>query len=325
MIVRYQSPSAENWQGRVDGTIPACRRWHQVMQLLDLNDAGTDLGASFVLLGFACDEGVRRNQGRPGAVQGPAAIRSVLKNLPVHHAPAVMLYDAGDITCEDGNLEAAQEALATAVHIILKRNAFPLILGGGHEVTYGHFKGSRKAGNANDTTGIINFDAHFDLREPVGALGNSGTGFYQIAKDLEQQQRPFAYLPVGIRRISNTQQLFQTAAGLKVPFIEAEAIYAGNMEPVQRTIQEFIDNVQRLCLTIDLDVFAASVAPGVSAPAFNGISPGHCFQQLFQQVLRSGKLVSFDIAELNPAFDIDHRTAKLAADLIFRLVSDHGC
>ncbi|MBO9595050.1 MAG: formimidoylglutamase [Niabella sp.] len=324
MIERYQLPATATWIGRTDGTEPACRRWHQVVQLLDLNAPGGDLEHSFVLLGFACDEGVRRNQGRPGAVKGPEAIRPVLTNQPVHHAPPVMLYDAGNITCEDGNLEAAQEQLAAAVHVILKRKGFPIILGGGHEVTYGHFKGSREAGNANDTTGIINFDAHFDLREPVGFSGNSGTGFYQIAKELEQQHRPFAYLPIGIRRISNTQQLFQTAAALKVHFIEGEAIYDGNLEPVQRTIQAFIDKVDRLCLTIDLDVFAAPFAPGVSAPAFNGIIPGHCFQQLYQQVLRSGKLVSFDIAELNPEFDLDQRTAKLAADLIFRLVSGYN-
>lgn len=321
MIKRYQPPTAASWHGRTDGTGPAYRRWHQVIRLIDLNDAVAELGHSFVLLGFACDEGVRRNQGRMGAARGPECIRAVLRNLPVHHLPQVTLYDAGDITCEDGNLEAAQEQLAEAVSIILKRKGFPVVLGGGHEVTYGHFKGIRKAGSSNDTTGIINFDAHFDLREPGGDGGNSGTGLYQILKDPERQDHAVAYLPVGIRRISNTRKLFQTAAALKVHFIEADAVYAGNLEQVQKIIQEFLDRVGRLYLTIDLDVFAAPFAPGVSAPAFNGISPGYCFQQLFRQICRSGKLISFDIAELNPEHDLDQRTAKLAADLIFRLVS----
>ncbi|MCF3108912.1 formimidoylglutamase [Niabella sp. CC-SYL272] len=323
MIERYQLSNAACWHGRVDGTAPAYQRWHQVVRLLNLNAPVSGLAGAFVLLGFACDEGVRRNEGRPGAAQGPEAIRSVLRNLPVHHGPEVILYDAGDITCEDGNLEAAQEQLAVAVGTILKGKGFPVVLGGGHEVVYGHFKGIRERGHNKGITGIINFDAHFDLRAPGAAGVSSGTGFYQIAGELGLQQQALAYFSVGIQRVSNTPQLFQTAAALGVPHIEANAICPEHLPALQQQLQQFINKVDELYLTIDMDVFAAPYAPGVSATAFNGIEPGHCFQTLFKQVYGSPKLISFDIAELNPAFDIDQRTAKLAADLIFRLVSDH--
>ncbi|MBZ4187749.1 formimidoylglutamase [Niabella beijingensis] len=321
MINGYQPPTTENWQGRIDGTGPACQRWHQVMQLLDLNETITaDLAGAFVLLGFACDEGVRRNQGRPGAAAGPGSIRTVLRNLPVHHTAQVMLYDAGNIICENDDLEMAQEQLAAAVNAILEKKGFPVVLGGGHEVAYGHFKGIRRSRRNNDITGIINFDAHFDLREPGVSGANSGTGFYQIANDLQEQGALFAYLPVGLQQISNTLQLFETAGALGVKYIEAAAMYDLNLPSLEQQVQAFLNHVDEVYLTIDLDVFAAAYAPGVSAVAFNGITPGYCFLSLLQQIFQSGKLVSFDIAELNPGFDKDQRTARLAAELIFRLV-----
>src|SRR4051794_17000171 len=65
------------------------------------------------LIGFASDEGVRRNFGRVGAAQGPSAIRRVLERLPVHQP--VEIYEAGDVACTDGDLSAAQERLAEAI------------------------------------------------------------------------------------------------------------------------------------------------------------------------------------------------------------------
>ena len=65
-----------------------------------------------VLLGFACDAGVARNQGRVGAAAGPAGIRKFLAGLPAHGL--TRLLDAGDVACEGDALEAAQDALASA-------------------------------------------------------------------------------------------------------------------------------------------------------------------------------------------------------------------
>ena len=57
------------WQGRVDAAEGALApRWHQAMRPL-----ARDTGAgTVVLIGFACDAGVPRNQGRTGAAGGPA-------------------------------------------------------------------------------------------------------------------------------------------------------------------------------------------------------------------------------------------------------------
>src|SRR5262245_18911227 len=103
---RMFNPDMSVWQGRVDSAEgPLALRWHQrVTPLVD----GAAPGVA--LVGFACDEGVRRNQGRPGAADGPQAIRRALAYFSWHQPCPVL--DAGDVTCRDEDLETAQEHLA---------------------------------------------------------------------------------------------------------------------------------------------------------------------------------------------------------------------
>lgn len=309
----YTAASKTHWTGRTDGTERAHLRWHQVVECIDLNEAPS-LTDSVVLLGYTCDEGVKRNLGRPGAAKGPAAIRKACAHIPLPLEQTGRIIDAGDIQCKDNNLEASQEALGHAVACIIEKGGFPIVLGGGHEVTFGHYLGLRNA--YNKRIGIINFDAHFDIREPMAGVATSGTGFYQIA----QRNEEFSYLAIGIQQISNTQVLFDTATNYGVKWITAQDFDHTNAEAIEQELHSFIDTVDHIYITVDMDVFAAAYAPGVSAPAYNGVTPNRFFLQVFEQIIRSPKLVSIDFAELNPDYDIDNRTAKLVADLVFRVV-----
>ena len=128
------------------------------------------------LLGFACDAGVIRNQGRPGAADGPVAIRRALASLAWHATRP--LWDAGDVVCEDDALEAAQAELGAAVAALLGEGQLAIVLGGGHEVAHGSFLGlaAHAARSAKaPVIGVLNVDAHLDLR--TGPRGTSGTPF----------------------------------------------------------------------------------------------------------------------------------------------------
>ena len=317
----YKMATTDNWEGKKDGDIASYWRWNQVIELLDLNNPLPDLKNTFVFVGFACDEGVRRNNGRTGAVKAPDSIRNILKNLPVHHDNHIKIYDAGDIICKDQDLENAQARLSEIVKKVVLSGGFPIVLGGGHEVAFGSYKGLYDSVNENIKIGIINFDAHFDLREPGSNGISSGTGFYQMAEIMQQSGRSFYYLPIGIQKISNTRKLFETADALNVKYIEAHLINAENRQHMEHTLQQYIDTVDAIYLSIDLDVFSAAEAPGVSATAFNGINAGPVLFSLLRLISNSGKLKIFDIAELNPEYDIDNRTAKLAANIIFKMIS----
>lgn len=309
----YDRADLKKWSGRIDGTTEEHLRWHQIIHCIDLRDE-LDLSGSYVLLGFACDEGVLRNLGRSGAAKGPEILKKTLANLPVFRNKKTKLIDAGTIHCNDKQLENAQEALGFVIHLILQRGGFPMVLGGGHEITFGHYLGLKA--NYKSKLGIINFDAHFDIRKPQQEIATSGTSFYQIA----QLEKQLSYLPIGIQKISNTQILFDTAREYQISWIEAQDFQAHNRKVILDQIDAFISGIDHFYLTIDLDVFAASYAPGVSAVAFNGIVPDAFFLDIYEHVLSSGKLVSIDVAEFNPEYDYDNHTAKLAADLLFRLV-----
>ena len=69
----YRAPNADIWQGR-PGTY-----WHNQVNLVNLSKDKV-MNSGYALIGYACDEGVRRNQGRVGAIDGPEAIRKQLAN-----------------------------------------------------------------------------------------------------------------------------------------------------------------------------------------------------------------------------------------------------
>lgn len=317
----YTKGDPSVWKGRIDGQERDWMRWHQLMDCVDLLER-PGLQRSIAFLGFCSDEGVGRNQGRIGAKDGPAAIRNVLTNLPVHFSDELKLKDCGDILLKDSDLELAQESLGAALKLILQQEGFPVILGGGHEVTYGHYLGIREfLKDRNQTVGVINLDAHLDIRALQDGKGNSGTGFFQIEQDQSAAGLPFHYLAIGIQEISNTKGLLAYAKEKKVQIIARESLALEKLDFIRDTIVRFAKSVDYVYLTIDLDAFAAAYAPGVSALAFNGIVPDDLFFTIYDLILDLPNIRSVDFAELNPYFDIDSRTAKLAADLIFKLIN----
>jgi formiminoglutamase len=319
----YKPASKKTWKGRIDvNEAELGLRWHQAIHFLDLSVAVQqvpDGEVAFCFLGFCCDEGVRRNQGRTGAVGGPDALRGAMASF-AHHLPShVKLFDGGDVFCPNQNLEAAQEHLGKKITLLLQQGYHPLVLGGGHEVAYGQFLGLEKA-TAQRRLGILNFDAHFDLRS-YAQQASSGTPFLQIASKLQEQKRSFIYRCLGIQEQANTSSLFLTAERLGVTYMAAEQMHNNSLNNLKKHLQEWLEQVDVVYTTIDLDVFASAYAPGVSAVNALGLTPG-IVRPLLQQVVQSGKLLSLDVAELNPAYDTDNHTAKLGAALLYHIVKD---
>ncbi|BEV04604.1 formimidoylglutamase [Chryseobacterium gambrini] len=296
------------WQGRLDGEELL---FHRIFQRVkEENNYDLVSPKDFVLHGFAVDEGVRRNKGRQGAKDAPDIIRKNMSNFPVIR-PDFSLLDFGNITCEDGNLENTQNSLAKNVSKVLLKGGRSVVLGGGHEVTYAHYLGLKTA-FPEQKIGIINIDAHFDNRQPENGVGaSSGTGFWQIAQEGEIHS-----LHIGIQRNSNTLKLFDTAHQNGMKYILADELFFENLPSVYQRINDLLDSVDYLYLTICMDVFNASIAPGVSASAYNGIFADAAFMHFYRHILKSEKLMALDVAEVNPQFDIQERTARLAATLM---------
>jgi formiminoglutamase len=309
------------WQGRVDDEEPQhlASRMHQLVSLLNTSEISHRDGLAIV--GFCSDEGVRRNKGRIGAKKSPDLLRQALANIPWSIDRPV--YDAGNIVCEGGALEQAHQELAGSVSRLLDMGHFPFVLGGGHEVAYGSWLGLFNHLQSNKSTsqtkiGIVNFDAHFDLRKDTNGV-SSGTPFYQIANHCEANNSVFKYCCLGVSEMANTQALFERADELGVSYRRDSQMEMRYFDAAAAQLKAFIEDCDVLYLTIDLDVFPASVAPGVSAPAAKGVSL-EVIEPLIELIKRSGKLKLADIAEYNPNYDIDQWTARLAARLFHSIV-----
>lgn len=340
----------QEWTGRDDGPGPEHARWHTTVETTTPERLSEGAAApGVVLVGFASDEGVRRNQGRTGAAEAPAALRTALSSLAVHRSGADgtgvgdstepwRIYDVGDVVVDqhDQDLEAGQRALGEIITAAQRGGHLTVALGGGHEITYASYlglAGARNAaergepgrtgetGRAQRTLGVLNLDAHFDLR--VEERATSGTGFSQIAADEQAQGRALHYAALGISRPSNTGFLFDRADALGVRYLEDERCRIDQLEQVQAWVEEFLDSVDDLYLTIDLDVLPAAVAPGVSAPAALGVS-AEVIHAVVRQCADSGQMRHLDVAELSPRYDVDARTARIAARLISTAVGAAG-
>jgi len=335
--VSYTAADMTLWTGRAEPFETArARYWYQLAQPYEDQNIG--------LIGFACDQGVRRNQGRVGARAAPPLIRRAFATLPViaplqtryDNQLATLLGDAGDIHCHDDDdfaahtLEQAQLEYADKVSTIVKQGGLPIGLGGGHAIAYGSFLGLWQAlENTNDTTvstntvptiGIINFDAHLDIRQ--SDVATSGTPFRQIAEHLDAHGQPFHYCCIGVSRFSNTAALFDRAEQLGVQVISDEDCQQQPWDTLAEQVKSFIDQVDIVYLTIDMDCLPSSVVPGVSAPAAFGIELGFV-ERMVTTIMATGKVKMADIAEINPTFDIDGRSCKVAARLLATIIEQH--
>lgn len=270
--------------------------------------------AHVVLVGFPSDEGVRINGGRPGAAQAPAAIRTALHKL----TPDARCFDAfvdllthtadlGDIPVT-GDVEQDQEGLGQTIAPHLQRGAVPIILGGGHETAYGHFLGHVEA---EAPVTILNWDAHADVRPRKDGRPHSGSSFRLALEHSSGCCR--GYTVAGLQPQSTAQTHLQ--------YIEERSGTAHWRSDVDsELIHQTYETLDAPCLvTFDLDAVDQSLTPGVSAPAVGGFTTAEWLEAA-EGAGRCPQVRSIDVSECNPRFDVDGRTARLAALTVWHVL-----
>jgi len=305
------SAAVNGWGGRVDlPEGPATRRWHQWVR-----EPSSGAAPGVAVLGFASDEGVRRNGGRVGAAEGPAALRAMLSNLPL--LDETPLYDAGTVEVADDDLEGAQRRYAEKLAALLDAGHFPVGLGGGHEIAFATYQGlALHLGERCPRVAIVNIDAHFDLRRQD--RGSSGTPFLQAIEHAAARGLPLDYCVYGISASANTRVLFDTADELGVHYVRDDELGLLDLPARIAALQAKLADVDVIYQTICLDALPHAMAPGVSAPSARGV-PLEVVEPLLDAVAATGKVKVLDVAELSPPFDRDKVTARVAARLIHRV------
>lgn len=261
----------------------------------------------FCLIGLPDDRGVGINKGRVGAAGGPAAIRKALSALP-HHLSQVN--DAGDVPISGSQLETYRR-IAETVYRIHERGDFPILLGGGHDLSFGSLGGFLKK---YPKGGIVNIDPHLDVREPIGPdTFSSGTPFRNL---MEKTGFPGAHLmEFGFTQI-NSEEHLRYAKEKNVRLVP----FPGSFE---KDLQVFAEGFSDMAVSFDLDSINESAAPGVSARNKKGYDAKEVLK-LIRQIKSLGNLRHFELMEMNPSVDENGKTSDFAVQMLEALWSEGG-
>jgi formiminoglutamase len=274
-------------------------------------DAAAYDSAHVVILGCPQDEGVRRNKGRLGSAHAPDAIRGALYRLVALENTELILFDAGNTKIQD-DLEDTHALHASLVQQIIRDGKRVITLGGGNDVSYPDCYGLVQAGH---TVMAINVDAHFDVR--ADAIRNSGTPYRQLLEEglvLPQNFYEIASVPMS------------NSAVYRAYLLEKGAHIIDLFAVQQRGIAAVLDGIlsrdsEAIFWGLDMDVVRAADAPGVSAPNALGLT-GMEFCQVAARAGADPRSRVFEITEVNPTYDIDSRTSRLAAAAIHQFLAN---
>jgi formimidoylglutamase len=275
------------------------------------------VGCRVALLGIPDDEGVRLNNGRPGAKDGPRALREALASYGVAAPDGFQwprIFDAGDVV-PGKDIHETHARVTEATAAILQHGLFPIAIGGGHDLTFpfvravaSGFRPMQHAGGAaakSATLAGIYFDAHLDVRDTVG----SGMPFRSLVEHCGVRELHV----FGLNTFANTHEhteWFKTHGG----HVHAPSPPGGGPGRGGSVITN-LPTLNPCFVSFDMDALDASIAPGVSAINPSGWTVAQAEPWLFAAG-RSDKVRCFDIMELNPAHDEGGRTARVAAHLL---------
>lgn len=265
--------------------------------------------ADVVLIGLPQDEGVRRNGGRIGAKDAPDAIRACLyKTVTI---PKLNFFDIGNSKILD-SLEATHDNHQAVIEQLLADGKTVIVLGGGNDTSYPDC--SALYTHVNKKMLAFNIDAHFDVRADTPR--NSGTPYRQLLDEgllqaenfYEIAYQPFANSPTYINYLEN----------IGVKHYALSHVHEIGLTPILKNILK--EHPQKSVFWgLDMDVVRSADAPAVSAVNPYGLT-GEEFASIGTVAGEHPNTRIFEITEVNPTYDIDQRTCRLASATIWNFL-----
>lgn len=274
------------------------------------------LNADVVVVGAPVDQGTSN---RPGQRYGPRDIREA--SLIYAWAPGNGFYyidteqtvlkgvrwaDVGDVDVVPSSMERTSRNITAVVEAIVKRGAFPVVLGGDHSVAFPSIRGIGKS-----PLTVVHFDAHLDSYGDGDArVLNHGAWVQQVAK-----LPGVTFVQIGMRGIANDAEGVARARKLGSRIITAERVHREGV----RAVLDALPALGDIYVSLDIDVLDPSLAPGTGTIEVGGFT----FQQMHQLLVglpQKGRVVGLDVVEVNPLFDATGVTAQTAVRLIIDLL-----
>jgi len=294
-------------------------------RLIDLIVPGE--AGQVVLLGFPEDEGVRLNGGRPGARQGPARFRHWLSRYGTADNPeedpgltGLTVSDGGDVT--GATLEEAHRNLSARVAAVLERGGIPFVVGGGNDQSYAN--ASALIGQPGQRpVGVVNIDAHLDVRPLAEGRPHSGSPFRLLLEDERFDGRNFIEFGAQGSQASREHADFVRQRKGRILWL-SELRREGSVDGVFRNcLGDLAWRCPAVFVSFDLDSLAGYEAPGVSCPAVVGLSAEEALSVAYHAGIHP-RVALFDLSEYNPGVE-DERTGRLAAAMFYSFCLGVAC
>ncbi|SEG56200.1 agmatinase [Marinobacterium lutimaris] len=279
-----------------------------------------EIDADFAVLGVPYDMGC---QYRSGARFGPRGIRASSTLFSFGHSGAydyegdtlylqkekVRIVDLGDVDMIHTNTEKCLENTEAAVRAILKSGATPVILGGDHAITAANVA----AYSEEEPIHVVQFDAHLDF---VDERHGVRYGHGNCMRRISEMEHVSGMTQLGIRNVSSSNQADHQAAK------DAGSTILSVRQVRKLGLQALLEKIpagKRYYLTIDIDGFDPSIAPGTGTPSHGGFAYYEVLE-VIEQLAQRGDIVGVDVCEVAPPYDPTEVTSILAAQLLMNTI-----
>jgi agmatinase len=261
--------------------------------------------ADYVVVGFPFD---LTSTYRFGAREGPNALREASLNIETYSLRTrvfledLKIHDAGDVAVSEDVAESFSN-LKEVVSRIFQAGKKPVVLGGEHTLTFSAVESLPK------DTGIVSFDAHFDLRDEYEGKKFSHTTFM---RRLAEKIGPDRIIFAGVRAVCKEDLAYVESR--KIRYLTSDQILSQGSAWAAGNIRDFLRSFKSSYFTVDMDVLDPAFAPAVGNPEPEGLN-SHLLLEILRGVV-NGKAKGFDLVEIAPRYD-SGITAVLGAKIIF--------
>jgi agmatinase len=280
------------------------------------------LSADVAIFGVPWDEGIGY---RPGARFGPRSLREYSTRFAFHergtkkrglwciedrrrYLEKIGLVDCGDQDVLYLDVEKTFSAITDSLKRILSARAFPVILGGDHSITFPVARAFRKYKLLH----IVHLDAHLDYNDSVEGVKLANGSPIKRVSELGFVGE---IIQIGMRGIRAREDAFNDSKSRGNKIVTMSDFRRRGMDEVLRQIPK-----GNLYVTIDIDVLDPSIAPGTSSPEFDGMTY-HEIRDLLKGITSRGKVVGFDLTEVNPFLDTAGLTQSAAVAIILEFLA----
>jgi formiminoglutamase len=254
-----------------------------------------------------------------GASFAPDAIRKCLNSFTTYNIEeetdigSQKIIDFGDITMHPTSIEECHQRIYQATKEITQSQSAPLtvILGGDHSITTSTVKAVKET---KGTVGIIQLDAHHDLRNTEDGGPTNGTPFRRLIE--EGHLKGEHLIQIGIRNYANAKAYHDYAIENGVTVYTMKDVRQRPIaELLQSALTQLENKVDTIYLSVDMDVLDQAYAPGCPAIGPGGMDPD-TLAEAVQQAIQNPKVQTMDIVEIDPTLDIRDMTSRIASLLI---------